>query len=307
MRESTADQRDIRQGWCPEGRSLNVAIDGFGIAAYRSVEEEFKQAHPMELRAACHLAAFTGLSPRWRDRDGRQGAIDIELHGDGGAIDIAEVTSTLHGEHERDARRVEQLVDQIGLHYTGGHTWLVHLQHGWTTPGNREMKALAVQIAQELFTFDATGRTDGAIAAVSWMFVRHGSGNEPQRVSIVSWNTNSPEAGPEPYLNRLTRYLSESQLIASKRRKLLRESNFLGSQKKHLYLHMTLAGRNGHLFPASPFHLTRGKFNAPDDLTDLWLDGGTGEIYHWQQGDDWSFHRLRDWPDEEDWLFATEP
>lgn len=293
--------RDLRRGWCPEGISLYDAIDALGIDAYRSAEVEFAEAHPTELRAAQYLAVFTGLDPRWRDRDALQAAVDIELRAPNDTLELAEVTSTLSRSFEQESRRVERLMGMVKASYTGETNWLFHLQRGWATPKN--LNTFAAAIARELESYDAEGRHDGHLLAADTMFVRRDDGETGRGASIASWSTNVPEPSDEPYLDRLSNYLRTSSLIAGKREKLQRESQTLGASRRHLYLWVTLSGEDGALFPKSPSDLTRGSFGAPAELTDVWLDGGSGELFHWSDTTGWVFHRLRPAPTDDDWLF----
>lgn len=55
---------------------------------------------------------------------------------------------------------------------------------------------------------------------------------------------------------------------------------------------MAFTGNQGGLLPASPSYFTWGNFSCPEPVTDLWLDGGTGEVYHWDRSEGWEFHRI---------------
>lgn len=287
-------RRNMLRGWCPEGITLSEAFAAVGAVAYETTQSEFAGATADDVRAAIYLQAFTTLEPFWRDRDGRQGAADIELRKPDGSREIAEITSTLENGHERDRRRLERLAREVQALYGGPHAWVFHLAYGWTAPPTgREQRDLALNIVRELETFDADGREHGRSTSAEWLFLRRDLVDSTQRVEVVSWSTNTPDSGDEPYLDRLTRYLNNSSLIASKMEKLARESRVLSAQRRHLYLLMASMGLDGMLLPTSPSYLTWGDFRAPSELTDLWLDGGTGETYHWTVEAGWQFHRLR--------------
>jgi hypothetical protein len=87
-----------------EGITLSDAFEAVGAVAYEKTQSEFAGATSDDVRAAIYLQAFTTLEPLWRDRDGRQGAADIELRKPDGLREIAEITSTLENGHERDRR-----------------------------------------------------------------------------------------------------------------------------------------------------------------------------------------------------------
>ena len=285
--------RNMLHRWCPEGISLNDAFEALGADAYEKTLSEFAGATPDDIRAATYLQAFTTLRPVWRDRDGLQGAADIELRKPGGSSEIVEITSTLENNHERDRRRLERLAREVQALYGGPHAWVFHLAYGWAAPPTgRAQRNLARSIVRELEAFDSEGREHGRSTSAEWLFLRRDLIDTTARVEVVSWSTNTPDSGDEPYLDRLTRYLFSSSLIASKTEKLTRESRVLSAQRRHLYLLMASMGLDGALLPTSPSYLTWGDFRTPSEITDLWLDGGTGEIYHWTVEAGWQFHRL---------------
>jgi hypothetical protein len=286
-------QRNMLQGWCTEGPTLNEAWKSLTADAQRRTQKEFEEADTDDIRAATYLQLFTSLVPHWRDRNGLQGAVDIVLEHNEGIVEVVEITSTLHMEYERERRRAARLVSEVQALYEGGSAWLFHLRHGWATPDRTPaLKALASQIAAELVALDAAGKEQALSSSADWLFVRRDTDATMPRVEITSWSTNTPGTSDEPYLDRLTRFLSISTVVGKKRTKLQREAKLLSATRQHLYLLMASMGNEGGLLPTSPSLLTWGNFEAPSGLTDIWLDGGTSEIYHWTIELGWVFHRL---------------
>ncbi|MGO4102637.1 hypothetical protein AB4Y63_01670 [Leifsonia sp. YAF41] len=286
-------QRNMLQGWCTEGTTLNQAWESLTADAQRRTQKEFEEADTDDIRAASYLQVFTTLVPHWRDRNGLQGAADIVLEHKEGVVEVVEITSTLHTEYERERRRVALLVSKVQALYEGGFAWLFHLRHGWATPDRTPaLESLASQIAAELVALDAAGKDHAFSSSAEWLFLRRDTDATMPRVAITSWSTNAPGTADEPYLDRLTRFLSTSTLVGRKRTKLQREAELLSATRQHLYLLLASMGNEGGLLPTSPSFLTWGTFVAPPGLTDIWLDGGTGEIYHWAIESGWVFHRL---------------
>lgn len=144
------------------------------------------------------------------------------------------------------------------------------------------------QLQLEILVED--GKQTGQIMSVSWLWARADPAAE-QTVSAASWSANIPGGDERPYLDRLTDYVATSALIETKCEKLRREGESLGSTRQHLYLLTAATGRHGGLLPVSPSQMTWGTFSPPPTLTDLWLDGGTGIVYHWAIGEGWRFHQ----------------
>jgi len=289
------EPRNMLLGWCSEGETLSQAVEAVGTDALERSQDELAAVNTPgeELRAALYLQAFTKLQPVLRDGNGLQKAVDLELHAADGSVELAEVSSSLQNEHQREQKRMERLTAAVADHYSGMNSWLFHLAYGWATPAKgKHLTALAKLIARELESFDSAGRDKGRLASADWIWARRGDDDDAGNVAVTSWSANIPDNGDEPFLDRLSAYLNSSKLIASKREKLQRESIVLGAARRHLYLWMASMGKDGDLFPTSPSYMTWGTFTAPDELTDLWLDGGSGEIYHWTVESGWVFHRL---------------
>ncbi|MGV8883562.1 MAG: hypothetical protein ACOH19_15560 [Rhodoglobus sp.] len=74
--------------------------------------------------------------------------------------------------------------------------------------------------------------------------------------------------------------------------KLRDEAAELGIERTHLYLLVTSVGTLGNLLPDTPASLMEGVFVAPEGLTDVWLDGGTGFIGRWRIERGWTYHEV---------------
>jgi hypothetical protein len=282
--------RSVRDGSCAEGISYQHASRLIPSEAYDATHLEFSDASGYEMRAAVNLLTYTGIRPLRRDRDGRQGAVDIELRGPDGSVEVAEVTSTRDEKIERDLQQSERLAAETQDRYTGQASWSMHFTAGWRAPSNqKKLISLAVFIAKELEALDVDGRDFMTIKSVPWLNVHRVAGVGV--VEVNGWNANIPDSARMPYAERLSLYLHSSPLISRKRQKLAREANQLGAQRQHLYLFVTGAGTDGALLPASPAHMTWGDFACPPEITDLWVDGGGDKIFQWNLESGWSFHR----------------
>ncbi len=261
------------------------------LETYDQVRKDFAQARQGELRAALSLLSLTGLVPRLRDTDGLQGACDILLIGEAGSVEVAEVTSTIESRDTSDYLQSERLAQDIEAAYRGASTWLLHLQYGWRMPANtRSRRKLAARIAEELEGFDLIGRRDGELASASQIHARRGAKNEGS-VRFVSWSANIPDGQDVPYLDRLSEFLA-TDLIQNKLLKLQRDGKELGAARQHLYVLLATSGAYGGLLLNAPQALTLGEFAPPAGFPDLWLDGGSKVLYHWNSDDGWVVHRL---------------
>ena len=283
--------RNLLNGWCPEGTSVENAWLSISQDAHRERDLEFLTAEGGEVRAAAYLQIFTQLRPRLEDTDGRQGAVDLTLERADGYFEIAEVTSTLDRNFLRDSNQLRHFERQLQDDYVGTASWALAFEHGWAMPATRaEIRQLSREVAAQLMVADRAAERANPVQVAPDIFAfQHTSAARP--ITIGSWNSNIPFSADQPYLDRLSTYLAESELVASKLSKLELESDRLNARRRHLYLLMAGSGEGGGLLPSSPSYFTWGEFRYPLLLTDLWLDGGTGEIYHWADIDGWKFHR----------------
>ncbi|MBG6109065.1 hypothetical protein [Frigoribacterium sp. CG_9.8] len=258
---------------------------------HRERELDFVGAKPGEVRAATYLQILTHLRPRLEDTDGRQGAVDLTLERADGQFEIAEVTSTLDRNFLRDSNQLRHFERQLLDEYSGAASWALAFEYGWAMPATRAgIGQLSRDIASQLMVADTSAERANPVQVAPdvYAFVHTNARN---LITIGSWNSNIPISLDQPYLNRLSTYLNESELVSSKLMKLEVESGRLNAQRSHLYLLMAGSGEDGGLLPVSPSYFTWGEFRCPPEVTDLWLDGGTGEIYHWSDLDGWKFHR----------------
>lgn len=294
MEDMPTRPRNLMEGWCREGITLAKAADSVSPAAHREREAEFGQSEADEARAAAYLHIFTGDLPRLEDKNGRQRAVDLTLHNANQLTGIAEVTSTLDGNFQRNSAQLRRLVEDINLRYNGSDFWALGFEHGWTMPPNRDLSALSEHLCAQLISASETPGIDidAPVKLAENVVGYRVAAQSPEQVRLSSWNANIPGSSEDPYLDRLSTYLSSSDLITKKVEKLYAEKVRLCSNKQHLYLLMASTGDSGDLLPTSPSFFTWGSFSCPEPITDLWLDGGTGEIYHWNMYDGWVFHRV---------------
>lgn len=290
----TAEPRNLLEGWCPEGATLAAAAAAIPPAAHEERARIFSGQDTDEARAAVYLHLLTGNLPRLEDTDGRQRAVDLTLHDQHGLAGIVEVTSTIDGGFQRNSAQLRRLVENIDHRYPGSGNWALGFEHGWTMPPNRDLPGLTQQLSEALARSDdeVSAHAEGAVEIGDKVIAYPIASQSTKRVRLSSWSANIPASPEIPYLDRLTAYLHTSDLIAKKLEKLTAEQARLGSSQQHLYLLMASTGEAGGLLPASPSFFTWGDFSCPPPVTDLWLDGGVGEMYHWNAVDGWIFHRL---------------
>ena len=291
----------LDRNWCPEGISLIEAAKMHGSEGANVDATCLTEGAPQdERRAALNLVLLTGASAELYDTQGRQGAVDLLLRLPNGRVEVAEVTSTIDKKQKSQSGYADQVEKTVQAHYRGESAWFLHLTHGWKFPNrtNERLKP-AQEIADTLARLDATTPPSntpardgaGSFPEVSenirgWISPDHKPG-----VRFSSYNVNTDDPGDEPYLGRLSNYLNSSDLIARKMKKLIKGAATLKASSTHLYLLVSAIGNEGALLPSTPASFTQGEFVAPAGLTDLWLDGGNGAIYHWSQTEGWVFHR----------------
>lgn len=280
---------------CVEGMSRRDADRTAGAEAYDHHRSEFNDAPLREAQAALNLRLFTGLVPIMHDRDKRQGAADIRLLHDDGTLEIVEVTSTTDGKHEAAFRRSETLAEFASEAYAGTEGWLLLFQRTWNPPSNSPLlRTLADEISRELEQLDSRGQESGTLRSAPWIhLLRHTESGVGVRCG--GWDADIPDDDRDtPYLDRLTGYLAENQLIRRKLQKLEREAKAAGTHRRHLYLYVTIVGAHGKLHPYAPAEFKSGTFTPPNGITDLWLDTNGEWLYHWRERSGWQFHRMRE-------------
>lgn len=292
MSAKEASPRDLTKGWCPEGASLAEAAAGIPVEAWDLRAAAFAGVDKFEARAALFLHVFTGTMPRLEDTDGRQGAVDLTLHDAGRLVGIVEVTSTLDARFQRNSDHLHPLLAEVNREYRGDARWTLSFEHGWSLPPARQRRALARGLAHSLEVQDASANVAQPLQIASSVQAYRIPDPGEDAVELTGWSANVSDAQDLPYLDRLNAYLSSSTLVARKLKKLTAEGERLGTTRCHLYLLMASTGNEGGLLPASPSYFTWGDFSSPEPVTDLWLDGGTGEVYHWDQTSGWMFHRV---------------
>lgn len=283
---------DLTKGWCLEGIPLEAALARIPAEIWAQRAGAFSDVDDFEARAALFVHVFTGLMPRLEDTDGRQGAVDLTLHSDDQLAGIVEVTSTLDAQFQRDSDHLQPLVQDVSGLYRGVARWALGFEHGWCLPRAGQRAALAGTLARALESQATEGDTRSPVQIAPAIVAHRISAPGPQKLELMGWNANVPDARGLPYLDRLAAYLSSSTLVARKLKKLASEAERLGTSGCHLYLLMASTGNEGGLLPVSPAYLTWGDFSCPAPVTDLWLDGGTGEVYHWTAPEGWRFHRV---------------
>ncbi len=289
---SANEARDLTKGWCPEGVPLAEALARIPREAWNVRAEAFADVDEFEARAALFLHVFTGAMPRLEDTDGRQGAVDLTLHDASQLVGIVEVTSTLDAGFQRNSNHLQPLIADVNRLYQGDAGWALSFEHGWSVPPARQRSALAAELARALELQDASVDLAQPVRLTSLVQAYRVRDPGENRVELTGWSANVSDVLDLPYLDRLSAYLSSSTLVARKLKKLNSESVRLGTTRCHLYLLMASTGNEGGLLPASPSYFTWGDFSCPEPITDLWLDGGTGEVYHWDRSDGWRFHSV---------------
>ena len=292
MSVKDATPRDMTKGWCAEGAPLAEAAARISAETWDLHAEAFAGVDEFEARAALFLHVFTGCMPRLEDTDGRQGAVDLTIHDADHLVGIVEVTSTLDAQFQRNSNHLQLLIDEVNRAYRGDARWALSFEHGWNLPPGRQRSVLAGELVHALELQDASIDVAQPVQIASEVRAHRIPDPGEDAVELTGWGANVSDALDLPYLDRLTAYLSSSTLVARKLKKLTAECERLGTTRCHLYLLMASTGNEGGLLPASPSYFTWGDFSCPEPLTDLWLDGGTGEVYHWDPSAGWRFHRL---------------
>lgn len=298
--------RLLTEGWCERGPSLAEAAS----ALHPHTPEwwhsaEFLNTPSDDLRAAINLWIFTGFIPERRDvKGGGDGLVDLLLHPDNAPVEVVEVLTTLDPYHQEAAAHAADLVAELNGSTPPARLFPVHLERGWEPPLTRGRRSKVTgrlwgAVVERLQREAATGVISAEVAAeAATVFPGIAFGesiDDEERCGFVlsSFNAAVPVVGDSPYLERLSVYLDTEQRPVHHIAKLAREAKALSAKRRHLYLLVASTGQWGDLLPTSPSWFTDGVFTAPDALTDLWLDGGTGYIMRWRRESGWTYHEER--------------
>ncbi|MFZ4842996.1 hypothetical protein [Mycetocola saprophilus] len=286
-------RRNLSEGWCTEGEPWSLAQQRVDPAEWERIKRDFPISKAAEQTAALSLYMFTGLIPTNQDNqsggaDGRNGAVDALLTAATGERQIMEVVSSLDPQYRNSSAAVNKFERIIAASYQGATSWALSLERGWES---QRLTELAPQITDALSGVEEEGEANSNEIKIH-PFVT------AQRIQIAGQPTvfvSSRNAGASSfggsYLEALTDYLANDLTIERKLNKLEREGERLGATRRHLFIGMASTGKHGGLLPSSPSFFTWGEFTPPRVIDDLWLEGGTGELYHWALETGWIFHR----------------
>ncbi|MGF9660172.1 hypothetical protein AAIH18_22330, partial [Pantoea agglomerans] len=198
-----------------------------------------------------------------------------------------EVTRSIDAKYQRSQAHTRKFEKAVEREYRGNVSWQFDLERGWESA---DLNEVARDVATELNRLLDAGTMPETIVDVHPV-VRAGviGPMDPPRIIVMSANAGANNA-EAPYLNELSDYLAHDPIIGKKLSKLERERQEHGAVRTHLYIHMAPTGQRGGLLPTSPSYFTWGEFTAPEVLTDLWLDGNTGRLFHWTVESGWVFH-----------------
>jgi hypothetical protein len=284
-------QRNFQEGWCPAGITLSQALSAADPVFIAEITDEFA-GKPDEGHAALLLYAFTGFKPRLEDKQSksqlnRSGAVDIVLEPPFGRLQVVEVTRSLDPRYQQAAAANKRFESEIAREYRGDITWMLELERGWE---RWKLKQLAPLVAQALNAACDSGITGEEPVIVQGVVHAHPVGSSSPPIVFVGGRNAGASSNGKPYLDALTDYLATDSTIRSKLEKLERDQSKFEAYRCHLFIGMASTGARGGLLPDSPSNFTWGTFVAPSPLTDIWLDGGTGELYHWTAEEGWVFH-----------------
>lgn len=288
-------QRNLMEGWCDEGEPFSAVVSRIDAAEWERIQQAFDDGKGVELRAAQLIYAFTGLVPSMEDDQsgngrGRNGVVDALLTDPRtGERQVLEVTSSLDSSYQKSVAAMSKFVSTVTQKYSGTASWSLSLQRGWEA---ENLRRLAPEVADSLTQIAAAETTAGIEYEVhpcvtAWMRQE----GAVERITVSSWNAGALNKDA-PYLDVLSCYLADDSGIRSKRDKLRNEAARFAATRTHLFVDMASAGSWGGLLPTSPSYFTWGTFVAPVEVSDLWLEGGTGELYHWSREAGWVFHSM---------------
>ncbi|GAB3305750.1 hypothetical protein [Pseudoclavibacter terrae] len=291
-------RRDLSKNWCPEGESFSSAARRVSQSRIDALHHEFADAKPGEPRAAILLHVFTDLDPTNADRQiagspSGDGVVDVLLTSPSAPLaapEIAEITSSYDTTYEASSANLSKFEKKILQTYQGHSSWKLDLNGDWH---REKLMTLAPKVAKELTHLDQAG-TPSETTPLS--ISPHVDATRCATIGAPTVQTWSRSAGvadsEEPYLEALSCYLSTDTTIQKKLKKLNSEKVRHDASRVHLFISMASTGPHGALLPTSPSYFTEGTFTAPAPLTDLWLEGNTGALYHWSDAAGWIFHSL---------------
>lgn len=305
--EDSTEPRNLTQGWCEEGEHVAALARRRDGREFDRISARFAKAKTLEHRAASLIYAVTGLIPHSEDDQSgqpnaesamndsvRSGAVDIRLENEYDSVEICEVTTTLDHRFQGSVAAIQKLCDAVTAGYEGAASWSLELDRGWD---QLRLKSLAADIASQLNTesrYNPHGNDGDGNQAVSVheMITARLTGRIPPPVITVHSYNAGQEEKRRPYLDELSEYVATDKTVQTKVDKLAREQSHHNAERCHLFLGMAGTGPRGSLLPVSPSYFTWGSLELPDVLDDLWLEGNTGELYHWTRESGWLFHRM---------------
>jgi hypothetical protein len=293
----SGEPRYLLNGWCTEGEPWSTISESVDPEEWERIRTTFDPKKAAEVTAALLTYAYTGLTPSNQDDqggqgDGRNGAVDIVLTDIAtGEQQVMEVTTSLDRRYQDSSASLTKFEDAVTSAYRGNRSWSLELQRDWE--GMRLVRDLAPAVATALSAIADSGEAiEGPIALHSHVIAWPNDTPGQPGVKVTSRNAGALNRD-DPYLDVLTDYLAKDTTIKSKLEKLEREAQYFNATRLHLFIGLASTGVRGGLLPASPSYFTWGTFVAPAPLTDLWLEGGTGELYHWTQEFGWVFHNMQ--------------
>jgi hypothetical protein len=290
---------DLSQNWCERGASIDEAA--LDLSADQAGWWDATDAwDPDDSRAAIYTWFLTGMIPERRDIPGAgERRVDLTLLRADGSRELVEVLSTIDQTYQRDIHRAQALVRELNPEAGSAMSIAVSMAHGWTAPftrsdaeTKRNWRNAVVLAHRDVSAGHLAEETIAALQAVfpdlSFREVAEGGPG----FFLTSWGARVEDSAGRPYLERLGDYLATDRQAVRHVEKLRDEAAELGADRTHLYLLVAGVGILGNLLPTTPGSLTEGEFVAPDGLTDLWLDGGTGFIGRWRTESGWTYHEV---------------
>jgi hypothetical protein len=294
------EPRNLLLGWCERGRSFTEAAAELRDVVPWWDEPAFADKGTDEYRAAMNVYVHTGHIPSLHDAHGNgDGRADLLLRPRDGAPQLVEVLSTLDNRMLDAQRRAADLLRDLNGDNPPASSIPVRLDTGWEPPLTRKNKATGVKwrdaAARARLEAHAGAVTEETRRELREVFPSLELG-EPSHDDVrggfhlVSLHARVQSSGEVPYLDRLSDFLGSNERAVHHVEKLEREQAETGADRLHMYLLIASTGEYGNLLPTSPSWLTEGTFTAPEALTDIWLDGGTGQVFWWRRERGWTYH-----------------